>query len=301
MTLKTPLTAFFTGLLTLPVLAATQVDERRPVEPDANLSFEAVAGHVEFIGGDGNEFVITGQLADNIRELSIQGDPSDWSIEVEPESRNGWHSGHRPDEATRLEVRLPAGVSLDVETVSGTITVTGMEPDSLDLESVSGTVTVTDSRPVTLEAESVSGNIDVSANGSESTELSSVSGNIRADGLSGSLAVETVSGNATVTGTALTEADFETVSGRFDLDLGMTEVSELDLSSHSGDITVTLPADLPIRLQAETFSGRIHNGFSPDQDSGRPRNGRSLSYTAGAGSAEVDAESFSGTIRLQTR
>lgn len=286
------------GVLLAPaVFAATAVDERRPVEPGATLNFEAVAGSVEIIATEGSEFVMTGQIADHIRELSITGDASDWSIEVEPRDTNGWNWRNRDREVTFLEIRLPADVNLDIQTVSGAISITGMEPEHMDLESVSGSITANDSGTAALDAESVSGNIEISGGGRQATDLSSVSGNIRADRVSGSLSVETVSGNATISGDNLDEADFETVSGGFDLDLGMNATSELDISSHSGEITVRLPAGLPIRFDAETFSGRIINGFDPDHSG----DARSQRFTSGAGTAELDIETFSGTIRIEPR
>ena len=257
MHLKTLATSLCAVAIAGPLWAETQVDERRTINAGAELEVTTVSGDVDFIATSGSELVITGQLADNVEELRIEGDPDDWSVKVIHKDRDGWNWKNRDAGRTYLEIRLPAGTNLEAESVSGDISVTGMSPEYLDIENVSGDVTVSESSPVSIDVETVSGDMEIFSGGSESTELKSVSGNITAEGIAGSLSVGTVSGNATITSGPLEEGDFETVSGSMQLDLALNAISELDVSSHSGDISVALPGDLPIRLDAESHRTSI--------------------------------------------
>ena len=70
-------------------------------------------------------------------------------------------------------------------------------------------------------------------------------------------------------------------------------------TTHNGDITVAIPETSNVSFAVRTYQGR----FSPAlKVSGPPRSevrqGRRTSYTLGNGSAEMELETFGGSIRL---
>ena len=68
----------------------------------------------------------------------------------------------------------------------------------------------------------------------------------------------------------------------------------------SGELTLRLPAELSARIAAETFSGGIRSDFgSVDEAEHGP--GKRLRATAGAGTARIELETFSGDLEIVRR
>jgi hypothetical protein len=72
------------------------------------------------------------------------------------------------------------------------------------------------------------------------------------------------------------------------------------VESHSGTVTLELPADTSAEFEIETFSGQIHNDFGPKaRRTSEYGPGYELSFSTGSGEAEVSVESFSGGVYLK--
>jgi DUF4097 and DUF4098 domain-containing protein YvlB len=93
----------------------------------------------------------------------------------------------------------------------------------------------------------------------------------------------------------------ETVSGDVRYDGTFARDGRYDLSSHSGEIRLALPANVGAALSLRTYSGSIDTDFPltlQPNGSGAARPGRRLEFTLGGGGARVTAESFSGDITI---
>ena len=285
------------GFLALPVQASQSVDETHPADFDVRIHFSAVTGDYRFIVGDDDRMEISGHLGDDVEKLDISGDAGRWHIQVRTRDRRGRGWG---GSVTNLEIRLPAGASLDARTVSGDIDMSGLSGRLINLATVSGGVRARDIAPEILEVETVSGEIRLNAGGSDSSRLRSVSGNIRAEQVAGRVRVHSVSGTAEVNGFAIEEGEFETVSGRLRLNLEPLERARLNLSAHSGDIHLVLPSATAMDFQGRTFSGSIRSEFGGESVRGRGP-GERMTHRTGDGGVRIEAQTFSGRIRLASQ
>ena len=73
---------------------------------------------------------------------------------------------------------------------------------------------------------------------------------------------------------------------------------QMELSTHNGGVTLTMPAQFSARVQAETGMGRIHSDFPVPQslDSARPRK---LDFNVGAGGPPIHITTTNGGITLK--
>lgn len=277
--------------------AGESVDVTKSASATPTVEVDNLAGSVKIHGWDREEIKVTGVLGDDTDGLDFSGSNDNFDIEVEiPDSYGRRHRDLDSD----LEIWLPAGSSLAVETVSASIRVSGVN-GRLELESVSGEVSV-EGAPSSADVETVSGGIELS--GSETLAIAeSVSGKIELSGVAGRVEAATVSGSIRVEASDIEQGDFEAVSGSVRFTGALSPGARLSAESHSGSVVLNLPADTSARFQVETFSGSINNGFGGGEAerTSRYAPGKRLDFTIGSGDAQVRVESFSGSVTLNSQ
>lgn len=271
-------------------LAATPIDEARPVAADARVKITNIAGSITVTGWDRDEVHVTGELGDGVESLEIDGDADQLTIEVR------YPEGHRnyDIEPSRLEVSVPRGARLEASGVSADVAAGGLTGD-VRLDSVSGDVQAeldTD-RPARLK--SVSGDLGLKGRAGGAT-LETVSGDIRAEGVSGDLRIKTVSGDAELRTGKLSHLEMESVSGELDAFIDLAQGAEVRIKSLSGEVQLGLPASASARIFADSYSGEIQSDFGS-----ATKDGRRLDATAGGGDAEINIETFSGEVEIRRR
>jgi hypothetical protein len=252
------------GLFLTPVLADRPIDETVAADPDGEVSIELIAGSIHVIGWDRAEVQVTGTVGDDVEEVDISASGGDVSIEVELPDRDDDDSEDRSfnDADADLEIRVPAGCLLEVETISAGITVEDFS-GAVDLESISGEVSI-EGAPSEAEVATVSGRIVLSSD------------------------------------EPLNEGDFESVSGNIEVRAALAPGGDFSFESVSGNIELRLPGSTSADFDVETFSGRIENEFGPEAERDSELvPGKSLQFTTGGGDADVEIESFSGRIELR--
>ena len=279
----------------LPALAATPIDQTRPLDPRGRVEIDNLKGRVEVRAWDRPEVKITGSLGAGVEKLSVEGDRGALHIEVKyPNRANN-------TEPTVLVVQVPLQADLEISTVSANIDVHGVAPRELSLESVSGDI-VANGAPRRAAVESVSGDVVLTFNSGD-VEASSVSGDLTLNGrLNGEVSVETVSGKMRVDsrGERLRRLSASTVSGDAELKAALAPDGEISMESVSGDLTLIAPRDLSAKVSGESFSGDLNApGAKIEREEFGP--GSSFHTRYGAGKGEVRIETFSGdaTLRLQ--
>ena len=278
-----------------PALAATPIDQTRPLDPRGRVEIDNLKGRVEVRAWDRPEVKITGSLGAGVEKLSVEGDRGALHIEVKyPNRANN-------TEPTVLVVQVPLQADLEISTVSANIDVHGVAPRELSLESVSGDI-VANGAPRQASVESVSGDVVLTFNSGD-VEASAVSGDLTLNGrLNGEVSVETVSGNMRVDsrGERLRRLSASTVSGDAELKAALAPDGEISMESVSGDLTLIAPRDLSAKVSGESFSGDLNApGAKIEREEFGP--GSSFHTRYGAGKGEVRIETFSGdaTLRLQ--
>lgn len=275
------------------------VDESRPAAPDVQIQIENLSGSVRVTGWNEDRIRVTGTVGDDTEGLKIEGDRNAISIEVEIPDRHGRRSLGGRDYDADLEIWVPTGSRLSVETVSAWIEVSDLE-GTLELESVSGKIEA-GGRPQEAELSTVSGSIRFTGS-QTSISAESVSGSVRLEGVAGRVEVSTVSGNIEVVSDVFERGELETVSGRIDFEGDLAPRGRLDIEGHSSNITVALPASVSASFEVETFSGRIKSDWGPEAVRvGRYSPGMELEFSTGTGEARVTIDSFSGSVWLKQK
>jgi DUF4097 and DUF4098 domain-containing protein YvlB len=272
-------------------LADRPVSETRSATPNAEVSIEIFSGDITVTGWDKPRVSVEGTIGDDVEELTVRGGGSEIEISVEIPER-------ADDDAelwAKLDIKVPRGGEVEVESLSADIEVSGVSGE-VEVEVVSGDVTI--EGPVSaVELEVVSGDVEVSKPGS--VEIEAVSGDVKVSGLSGPGSIEAVSGDIKLEGT-LGDGEIEAVSGDIRFQGGFAPGASISINSLSGEVDLTMPADVSARFRISTFSGDIESDFGgiPER-AGDDEPGMRLETTAGGGDAKVDIESFSGEVRLR--
>ena len=283
------LTAVLLMLASVAAFAGQSVDESWDIDVDATVSIENIAGSIEIQGWDRSEARLTGELGNSVDELEISA--SDSSLRINVANRN-----ERNVDNTELKLMIPKGASIDADTVSADIDVSGLDNEKLTASSVSGDVDVSaSSRRVSIE--SVSGDVEFSGH-TVRISAESVSGDINLSGISGEVSATAVSGDMELQAGLIDSGKFETVSGDITASAEISGNGKLTAESMSGDVTIILPASQSGVFKAESFSGRISTDFG-SVDHAKHGPGSHLKHVAGDGGAEVRVESFSGNIKLK--
>lgn len=284
--------AALAATIALPGMAATPINQTRPLDVRGRVEIENLKGKVEVVAWDRPEVKLAGSLGDGVEKLSVEGDGRVLRIKVQYPSRN------RNAEPSHLVVQMPLLADLEVETVSADIGVTGMASRELGLESVSGDI-VANGAPRRGEISSVSGDIRLAMNGPD-LRVETVSGQLIVQGrLDGTVALESVSGDIRLDtlGERVRKLSASSVSGDMDLGAALAEDGEVRMESVSGDLRLRLPASLSAQVSGESFSGDLAApGAKIQKEEFGP--GSSFRVRYGAGKGDIRMQTFSGDARL---
>lgn len=192
------------------------------------------------------------------------------------------------------ELTVPVGMALKLDGIQAEIEVTGVEGD-LRAESIEGNIRVRHAGSVSLG--SVDG--DISVDGANGTvRIHAIDGDIDLSRISGDVTVETIDGDITLDGIEATNVDASTVDGELLYHGTIRDGGTYRLTSHDGDVILAVPLGINATITVATFDGEFEPdpAFRVQLRDARP--GRRFSFVLGSGSAQVELESFDGSIRL---
>lgn len=291
-------------LAAAPAFAATPIDQSRPLSPTGQVSVDNLKGRIVVRGWNRAEVKITGSLGEGVEKLEVTGSADSLSIVVRYPKRGGgwfgWGSSDGGAEPTTLEVMVPTGAAVSVDSVSADVEVSGVSGRRLSVDSVSGDVSTRAVRPGEASFDTVSGDIDLEID-TGNVSVDSVSGDILLKGrITGQVSLETVSGDATLLAGSIDRLSLSTVSGDGQMTTGLRAAGSITADSVSGGLTLELPADTSARLRIETFSGDISSpvGKVQTEEYGP---GKHLDARLGAGAGDIRLESFSGNVRVRIK
>ncbi|MBX3131971.1 MAG: DUF4097 family beta strand repeat protein [Gemmatimonadaceae bacterium] len=285
----------FRALLLLGALPMALAAQRDGDRIDTTLTLNA--GGLVQLGVVSGEIRVT---ASNRRDVRIRAsiDRGRWDLSA---SRSGIalqsRSVNSRQSGATITVEVPVGTRVIANSTSGLIDVRGTMSE-VAARTTSGRIQVHGAR-TRLEVRTISGSLELrDVQGRMSIEGTSTS--IDLENASGDLTAETVSGSIRIRRSALTNLRARTTSGTINYEGSLSPTGSYTLNTHSGSITMALPANVGARLELETFSGRISSDFpltlQPGQSTGR---GRRMEFTLGDGRARVSAGAFSGNINLR--
>jgi hypothetical protein len=251
-------------------------------EPVSALSVRIVNGTVNVVGTDeptarlevsdieGPPLVVT--LQDGV--LTVAYEDLAWQHMLKWLDRKGWHR------RAVVSLAVPAGSAVEVGVVGAGAFVSGIRGRT-DVRGVTGDTTL------------------VGLAGPVGTET--VSGNVEAQAVTGDLRFHSVSGDLTVVEGAGDSVKAESVSGNMVLDLDATgRPTDVRLATVSGELAIRLPHPADAKVEANTASGSVSNGFEDLRVSGQ-WGAKKITGTLGSGTGTLRATTVSGSIALLRR
>lgn len=302
MTTRTVCCAALLAWASAPALAATPISQVRPLSATGHVSIDNVKGRIVVRTWDRAEVAIAGSLGEGVEKLLVEGTADDLRIEVRyPASGGswfGWGGSGSQGQASVIEVSVPTGAGVTVDSVSANVDVAGVAGRSLSVDTVSGDVVVRAARPAGASIDSVSGDLDLELQ-TASIAVDTVSGDVRIRGrVTGVVALETVSGDVELAAGQVERLSISSVSGDSRAKARLAPGGRITTDAVSGGLTLSLGRDTSARLRVETFSGDISSpaGTVKTEQHGP---GKSLDTRLGAGAGDIRLESFSGDVRIE--
>lgn len=282
-------------LLATPAAQAVQnIDRSLPTGATPSVEISNVQGRVTVTAWDQQVVKVTGTIENDQTEFEFVGDQRHVVIKVRPESGKS----HREHDEAILDIKVPAGASLDINTVSADIDVQGVRGEQR-LQAISGGVT-TVAYSEQLDIRTISGDAVVNGTGGKGRiDVQSVSGGVTVRGVDGEVEAQSVSGNVELDLGTATRLSLETVSGNLKASLTLAGDARFDAESVSGDVDVRFAKPVNGEFEFETFSGNIENCFGPKAErKSKYAPGTELRFTQGSGGARVSIDTLSGTISI---
>lgn len=296
-------------------LAGEKIDRTLDVTASGQVEIESLRGSLKIYGWDKPQMQVKGELDDKAKgyEFVHEDGFTFFKVKMPRKMRNSnWKSGR----GSKLEIYLPVGSRLAVETVNSDVLVEAVEGGS--------------------KVHTVNGNIKAK-NLAKRIELETVNGSIKSEGLSGKFRLNTVNGrikdknsegkahfeivNGSIdTNTKAKEVVVENVNGNIELKL--TQVKELEISTVNGDVEaeLTLLDDAEVNVTTVSGSaslqlggaiggdyeldshagGRIVNRLTDDEVKKQKYGpARSARFSIAGGTAEIEMTSVSGDLIIE--
>lgn len=274
--------------------AGTPINRRTSADPAGTVEISNVAGSVTVTGWDRNEVEVTGELGDGTERLEFTKAEKQKLIRIKvvlPQR------SYNVDD-TDFVVKLPAGSTISINTVSADVVVQGVR-GAQRLQAVSGDVR-TQTSGEDVECRTVSGDVTVEGSGRKGlVSITTVSGDATATRVAGEINGNTVSGSFNLHAGETLRSRLRSTSG----DLGFTGQlgpdARLDFESISGDVRLDLVGPAAAQYDVSSFNGEIRNCFGPkSQRTSEYTPGRELRFEEGDGPARVRVKTLNGDISL---
>ena len=119
--------------------ATSQFNKQVPVGPQDRVNVSNITGSVSITTWDRREIDVQGELDTGVDHVEVRQDTGNVDVKVVVKDGDWWNGQSQKDTEARLQIRMPADVQLDVNTVSADVTVSGVR-GRMRLKSVSGDI-----------------------------------------------------------------------------------------------------------------------------------------------------------------
>jgi DUF4097 and DUF4098 domain-containing protein YvlB len=267
---------------------------------DTTIAFSR-NGTVELQAGAG-EIIVSGWSRDEVRvratsersALRFDASPSRLSLGLRsPGGRSG---------DTRFEVTVPVGARVRANSSSGDIRITGSKGE-VEARTQRGDIVVEDAAG-SVEINALSGDVEAS-NITGDLRVGALNGDVRIRQVTGAVEAKTVSGEIDLRDARSKNVRIGSTSGDITFDGTIDPAGRYELQTHSGDVDLTLPANVGAQLTVSTYSGGVESDFlltlPPGQHGEASGHGKRFTFRLGRGDARITVESFSGDINIRSR
>ena len=272
--------------------AGTPINKRTTADPAGLVEISNTSGSVVVTAWDRNEVEVTGELGDGTERLDFTKGEKVTRVKVVLPSR----SSNVDD--TDLIVKVPAGSTLSVNTVSADLSAQGVR-GMQRLQSVSGNVR-TEASGEDIECRTVSGDVEISGSGKKGlVSITTVSGDVRASRIAGEVNGSTVSGDFTLGLGETTRSRLRSTSGDLSVSGQLAADARVDIESISGDVRLDLTGPLAAEFEVSSFNGEIRNCFGPKPvRTSEYAPGREWRHREGAGTGRVRIKTLNGDVGI---
>jgi DUF4097 and DUF4098 domain-containing protein YvlB len=299
--------------------AQRQVNARHDAASNGTVEISIGNGSLRVTGWNRREVQVTGTLQREGDRVVMDGEGRTVGVRVQGSRGRGG--------GATLEVRVPAGSSVEITTGNAPVTVSGVTgavestsqnglttiqgnprtvevtahhggivldgtTDRATLTSMAGAVRVSGTVRQRAEVNAMAGSVEITGSVGE-VEVSAMNGAVRVANVTGGrVEVTSVSGSVNVTGTRL-RGNVNSVSGSVVVSGSLG--GALNVESHAGSIELRMPGNTGAEVQVTSWSGGL------DSDWRLAREGREWHGTIGRGGPNVSITTFSGSVKLTRR
>jgi Putative adhesin len=282
------------ALLSIALPAMAQ--ERGRTTPQTDRTVTVSKGTRLSVNNDAGEVVLRTWDRDSLRvqashssRVTIDIQTTGNIVSVRSRAANG------PAGGVDYEITAPAWLPVKV---SGTFLYIGIEgaQNEISAETVRGDIVVKGGSGF-ITAKSIQGEIIVE-DAKGRINVSSVNEGIRIAGAIGDVTAESTNGDIILDKVDAKSLEVTTVNGDIRYEGSIGAGGQYRFATHNGDITMVLPETTNATFTVRTYNGDFQSSL-PTKTVGEVRRGRRATYTLGNGGAQVELESFGGTIRLR--
>ena len=246
-------------VLTFPVIAketASRTFHDEIMAKDIEkVALETIDGSIEVSGWDGDQVIIDAEIKVVGKDLDVCRELLE-NVKIEPEFR----SKRKYSVSVSFEVQLPSRMAVDVETVNGSVKVTGVHGGA--------------------EIESINGHIG----------CRSIKGNIEAATVNGGIDLEDILGNV----------EAATVNGGISLECGSESPDVIELGTVNGGIEASFDGEVNAMIDVSAMNGSIKLEGFPSVELNRKARKFSTTLGNGNGSYEFSTINGSVTVAVKT-
>jgi DUF4097 and DUF4098 domain-containing protein YvlB len=261
-----------------------QIDSTVPVERGQRLEVNAFAGDVAVTAWNRDAVRVQ---ADPAGSTGVEIDRNATTVTIRTSGRRG------PPAAVDLRITVPAWMALDLSGVNTEFSITGSRA-AIAAETVQGDVTAQGGEGL-VSLRSVQGSVSLSG-AKGRIEVHSVNADVAVSASAGEVTAETVNGDVTLDRVDATSVTATSLNGDVSYDGPIRTNGRYALSTHNGDVTVSVAEGTSASVTVSTFNGEFASAFPVTLT--ETRKGKRFSFRLGGGSAQVTLESFQGTIEL---
>ena len=202
-----------------------------------------------------------------------------------------------PASAVDYDITAPVWMPVKITGTYDFVTVDGAQ-NEISAETVRGDIVIKGGSAF-VTAKTVEG--EVSVEGARGKiNVSSVNHGIKIADTGGDITADTVNGQITMTRMAAASVAASTVNGDISYDGTVADGGRYELTSHNGAVTMAIPESSNATFTVRTYNGEFSTTLPvKGGDPREARRGKRVTLTLGNGSADVELESFGGTIRLR--
>ena len=266
---------------------APQTDETVAVQRGGRLTVNNFAGEVILRAWDRDSLRV---VARHQARTTVNIRPTSGGIAITS-------SGSRGPASVDYEITAPAWMPVRIEGTYNFVTVEGTQAEVF-ADTVRGDVVVKGGTGV-VTAKSVQGEVQIS-NARGKVTASSVNEKVTITDTSGDISVESVNGAITMTGIDSKIVEATTVNGTIVYEGKLADGGHYTFGTHNGDVLLGLSDPVNATFTLRTYQGSVSAEFTLEgYNPADARRGRRVSATVGNGSADVNLETFGGSIRLR--